>query len=327
MRDHQQGRRVSISLLYGLRNTLTIRQLLKSLRAKRYERMMKANGINHNPPSIRDAPTASRPRKKKATPDPPSATIPRKRKLAKVEEAQNRTFKEKREKSATKVERDQSLKADPELPNDVSGGPNDYPWYEDTTLQHDYESQTRGDNASFNYSFTSGNFEHPDNGHSDIQSSVGSRPYGSKENETPGVKSYEANSSEAMTTNWPYLEIKNENVDVGSPYSATPTETITTKYPYLEIKDESTYVNPYDVGPAESVATKYPYLSIKGEDSYVSPYEVMNADPIKSTHTSPFSLEHCTNGYMKPDSPSRDTQAQPSSTASEKEIGSILIAD
>ena len=270
--------------------------MLNSLSAKRYERLMKAHGINQTPPSIRDAPTASRPRKKKVSPEPSLAPASKKRKLAKSEDVHNKSFKEEHEDSDTKVEKSLGVKGDPKLSSAVMEGHNSYPWYNDTAFQQDYESQAGNDDASFKEYIDGGDFGNQNSNHQKIQSSAANYPYTSNTDEGSCVNSYDANLAEALTT----------------------------KYPYIKIKDESAYVSPYAADVAETTETKLPYLNVKSENSYVNPYDMMNINAIKPA---PFSLDHCTNNFTKFESFSGDKEFQYKNAGIINEAGSILIAD
>ena len=275
-----------------------------SISAKRYERMMKANGINQAPPSIRDAPTASRPRKKKTSPDPPPTSPIKKRKLAKSEEVVNDRVKTKREERKPKVEKGASTKSDPELLSSVPNGPNDYPWFNEATPQQTYDSQTDSDTTNLAKCFRDPGFEHT---YGDL-----SGP------QNPDTKcSILKNDNEASSINPNSLD-------------ANTAEPLTSKYPYLEIKDESTYVSPWEL----DLYKQYPYLSTtKREAMYASPYGPVETDTIMpatesiSAHPSAFTLDHCTSSSMESRSSVGNKEVQPKQEEKEKEMGSILIAD
>ena len=268
---------------------------------------MKANGINQAPPSIRDAPTASRPRKKKTSPEPPptSPTSPaRKRKYTKSEETVIDTIKTKREDKKPKVEKGASTKSDPEFSSSNSNGPNNYPWYNDVTSQQTYESQTGGDTTALDY-FRDPGFEHTCSGFNEAQSLDIKGPMLKTEKET----------SRAMPN----------RLD-GNTVALDPT-----KYPYLEVReDPNGYVSPWEL----DLNTKYPYLSnTKNRTSYESPYGpvetdmIMPTDTSTSAHSSAFNLDHCTNDYLESGSSVDGKDIRPKKEEKEKEMGSILIAD
>ena len=257
---------------------------------------MKANGINQAPPSIRDAPTASRPRKKKTTPDPPPATSPvKKRKLAKSEEMVNDPVRTKREDKKPKMEKGASAKSDPEFLNDMNG-PDNYPWYDEAT------SQQRDDTADLAECFREPDFEHTYGGLSQTQD--------------PDTK---------------YSVLKID--DQASSMDPNPPGLSMSKYPHLEIKGENTYVNPWDLDLSRKYAGLGD-TTAKREAPYVSPYApaeadmLMPADESASAHSTAFDLENCTSGYVESKSSVCSKKVRPKEEVKkEKEMGSILIAD